>query len=191
VTGSAVAYAQPPAVAVGQAEAEALYRENYAFVWRNARRLGAQQAWLDDAVHEVFLVATRRLGEFEGRASVKTWLFAITFRVVQRLQRDKARQQRHTERYVREQPPAIADAANEAERAEYLRYLLGILPDPQRVVLILAELEGFTSAGIAEVLGIPAGTVDSRLRAARLALTRVVERERLRDERLRDERRSP
>jgi len=64
----------------------------------------------------------------------KTWLFAITFRVVQRLQRDKFRQQRHTARYVREQPPAVVDAASETERAEYLRYLLALLPNPQRAI---------------------------------------------------------
>ena len=185
VAVSALAYAPRDTAAVGQADAEALYRQNHAFVWRNARRLGAHEDWVDDAVHEVFLVATRRLHEFEGRSSAKTWLFAITFRVVQRLQRDRFRQQRQTARYVREQPPDVGDAADETERAQYLRYLLGLLPEPQRVVLILAELEGFTSAGIAEVLGIPAGTVDSRLRAARLALTRVVEREQLRDERWR------
>jgi len=180
VAGSVLAY---PASQAAVGNVEALYRENHAFVWRNARRLGAQEDWVDDAVHEVFLVATRRLHEFEGRSSVKTWLFAITFRVVQRLQRDKFRQQRHTARYVREQPPAVVDAASETERAEYLRYLLALLPNPQRAVLILAELEGFTAAAIAEVLGIPAGTVDSRLRAARLALARMAERERLRDER--------
>ena len=181
--GSALGYAESEGPTDGREPADVLYRENYAFVWRNARRLGASEEWVDDAVHEIFLVATRRLHEFEGRSSTKTWLFAITFRVVQRLQRDRSRQQRHNARYVREQPPGVADAASETERAQYLRYLLGLLPDPQRVVLILAELEGFTSAGIAEVLGIPAGTVDSRLRAARLALGRVVEREQLRDER--------
>ena len=183
MAGSALALAPSQAAAGGQVEAEALYRENHAFVWRNARRLGAHEDWVDDAVHKVFLVATRRLHEFEGRSSAKTWLFAITFRIVQRLQRDRFRQQRQAARYVREQAPTVGDAADETERAQYLRYLLGLLPDPQRVVLILAELEGFTSTGIAEVLGIPPGTVDSRLRAARLALARVVERERLRDER--------
>jgi RNA polymerase sigma-70 factor, ECF subfamily len=184
VASSALAFASSAAAASGQADAAALYRENHAFVWRNARRLGAHDDWVDDAVHEVFLVATRRLHEFEGRSSAKTWLFAITFRVVQRLRRDRFRQQRQAARYVREQPPDVGDAADETERAQYLRYLLGLLPDPQRVVLILAELEGFTSAGISEVLGVPPGTVDSRLRAARLALARVVERERLRDERM-------
>lgn len=163
--------------------AEVLYRQNYAFVWRNARRLGAADDWVDDAVHEVFLVATRRLPEFEGRSSAQTWLFAITFRVVQRLRRDRARQQQHMARFAREAPLAVANAADENQAAQYLRYLLGLLPDAQRVVLILAELEGFTSAAIAETLGVPAGTIDSRLRAARAQLARLIERERVRDER--------
>lgn len=163
--------------------AEALYRENYAFVWRNARRLGASDDWVDDAVHEVFLVATRRLAEFEGRSSAKTWLFAITFRVVQRLRRDRVRHEQHTARFVREAGAPVGNASHTNEAAQYLRYLLALLPDAQRVVLILAELEGFTSAEVAEALGVPAGTVDSRLRAARAHLARVVERERLRDER--------
>jgi DNA-directed RNA polymerase specialized sigma24 family protein len=53
------------------------------------------------------------------------------------------------------------------------------------VILILVELEGFTSAAVAESLGIPAGTVDSRLRAARAQLSMVNEREKQRDERWR------
>lgn len=173
-----------PLVEQGQVvAAEALYRENFGFVWRNARRLGATDDWVDDAVHEVFLVATRRLSEFEGRSSAKTWLFAITFRVVQRLKRDRSRRHQHNERYEREAPSAVKNAVDETEAAQYLRYLLGLLPDAQRVILILVELEGFTSAAVAESLGIPAGTVDSRLRAARTHLAKLNEREKLRDER--------
>jgi RNA polymerase sigma-70 factor (ECF subfamily) len=175
--------AESPAIETPERAAEALYREHFEFVWRNARRLGASDDWVDDAVHEVFLVATRRLSEFEGRSSPGTWLFAITFRIVKRLARDRARRQRRDARYLEESPRAVGDAAGEQEAANHLRYLLGFLPDAQRVVLILAELEGFTSAGIAEVLGVPAGTVDSRLRAARQQLARVIERERARDER--------
>ena len=163
--------------------AELLYREHFAFVWRNARRLGCTEDWLDDAVHEVFLVATRRLGEFEGRSSIRTWLFAITFRVVGRMQRDRSRQRRQTSRYVTEQPELVSDAARETEAAQYLRQLLLKLSEPQRVVLILAELEGFTSLEIAGTLGVPVGTVDSRLRAARVQLARTLERDRARDER--------
>jgi len=50
-------------------------------------------------------------------------------------------------------------------------------------VLILAEIEGFTTAEIASTLGIPAGTVHSRLRAAKRHLAQVIERERALDER--------
>jgi RNA polymerase sigma-70 factor (ECF subfamily) len=163
--------------------AELLYREHFAFVWRNARRLGCTEDWLDDAVHEVFLVATRRLSEFQGRSGIRTWLFAITFRVVARMQRDRSRQRRQTNRYVSEQPEPVSDAARETEAAEYLRQLLLKLSEPQRVVLILAELEGFTSLEIADTLGVPVGTVDSRLRAARIQLARTLERDRARDER--------
>ena len=184
MAGAAHAYSEVPDPAPSRQAAEALYRENYEFVWRNARRLGAGDDWVDDAVHEVFLVATRRLAEFEGRSSAKTWLFAITFRIVQRLRRDRARQRQQTARYVQEQPARTKSAVDETEAAQYLRYLLGFLPDAQRVVLILAELEGFSSAAIAETLGVPAGTVDTRLRSARLQLTKVLEREKLRDERL-------
>jgi RNA polymerase sigma-70 factor (ECF subfamily) len=165
--------------------AEALYREHYGFVWRNARRLGATDDWVDDAVHEVFLVATRRLAEFEGRSSPKTWLFAITFRIVQRLKRDRSRRRHHATRYERETESPVRNAAEETEAAQYLRYLLGLVPDAQRVILILVELEGFTSSAVAESLGIPAGTVDSRLRAARAVLAKVNEREKARDERWR------
>jgi RNA polymerase sigma-70 factor, ECF subfamily len=164
-------------------EAERLYREHFEFVWRNARRLGCSDDWLDDAVHEIFLVATRRLPEFEGRSSERTWLFAIAYRVVQRMQRDRGRSKKHLERYARELPPAHGDAEHEAQAAEYLRRLLLELPEAQRAIVILAELEGFTSAEIAESLGVPRGTVDSRLRAARITLSRVNARERARDER--------
>lgn len=177
---------QPPEAAALlelKALATALYREHHAFVWRNARRLGASDDWVDDATHEVFLVATRRLAEFEGRASHKTWLFAITFRVVQRMRRDRARRRQQTARYLLEHPAPTGNAAGESEAAQYLRYLLGLLPEAQRLVLILAELEGFSSAAIAEALGIPTGTVDSRLRAARLFLSRAIEREQRRAER--------
>ncbi len=164
--------------------AEALYREHYEFVWRNARRLGASEDWVDDAVHEVFLVATRRLDEFEGRSSVRTWLFGITYRVVLRARRDRARQRQHLERYVAEHSGAASCGSDQHEQAQYLRHLLQQLPDTLRAIVILAELEGFTTAEIAESLAVPRGTVDSRLRKARLTLARCIDRDRAAQERL-------
>ncbi|MGE3634951.1 MAG: RNA polymerase sigma factor, partial [Sandaracinaceae bacterium] len=61
---------------------EEIYDACFDFVWRSARRMGVAEAHADDVVQEVFLVAHRRLADFEGRSSVRTWLFGILLRVV-------------------------------------------------------------------------------------------------------------
>jgi len=61
---------------------DAVYREHFAFVWRAAKRLGVGDGALDDVVQEVFVVVHRRLDGFEGRSSLKTWLFGIALRIV-------------------------------------------------------------------------------------------------------------
>lgn len=179
--------AEAPPVAKGglasdlRRAASALYVEHHDFVWRNARRLGCADDWIDDAVHEVFLVATRRLHEFEGRSHPRTWLFSITFRVVQRLRRDRARQRASLRRYAEQQPPGSSAVTTDEAAAQHLRYLLAKLPMAQQLIVILAELEGFTALEIAETLGIPAGTVHSRLRAAKQRLARTIEQDGQRD----------
>lgn len=162
---------------------ESLYRQHFDFVWRNARRLGCSDEWVDDATHEVFLTAARRLSEFEGRANVRTWLFAITLRVVQRLRRNRARYAARLQRYHGLAGDDSVDPAQQRDDAAYLRHLLSRLDDDKRAVVILAELEGMTSAEIADALGCKQGTVDSRLRAARIALTRMIEQDRARERR--------
>jgi RNA polymerase sigma-70 factor, ECF subfamily len=163
--------------------ASELYREHFEFVWRNARRFGADDAWVEDAVHETFLVATRRLHEFEGKSSLRTWLFAIAVRVVQRMQRDRSRYQTKLRRVEEQAPPDVDLPHDREDAARTLRALLLHLDEAKRVVLILAELEGMTTPEIARELGLKQGTVDSRLRNARLELARVVKRLRARDER--------
>jgi RNA polymerase sigma-70 factor (ECF subfamily) len=59
-----------------------VYETHFAFVWRSARRLGAPALTVDDVVQETFVIVHRRLGEFEGRSSLKTWLFGIVLNVV-------------------------------------------------------------------------------------------------------------
>jgi len=171
-----------PDVRLDLGDLEAMYRAHSAFVRRNARRLGCDDDWADDVVHEVFLVVARRLGEFRREASIRTWLFAITYRAVRRMARDRARYGR------RQRDLALAEAtrlpvepAARSEATEYLRLLLSRLDEAKRVVFILAELEGMTSVEIGELLGVKPPTVDSRLRAARTALGRMIARERARE----------
>jgi RNA polymerase sigma-70 factor, ECF subfamily len=60
---------------------EATYDAYFPVVWRSVQRLGVPTAQADDVVQEVFLVVHRKLEGFEGRSSLKTWLYGITLRV--------------------------------------------------------------------------------------------------------------
>lgn len=156
----------------------ALYEEHFEFVWRNLRRLGVAAASLDDAAQDVFLVVHRRLPEFLGRSSIRTWLFGILRRVAHDHRRSQSRRGSH------EQIPAgVVDGARgpleETERAEAVRLLdalLGKLDEDKRMVFVLAELEQMTAPEIAEALELNLNTVYSRLRAARRAFDEAVAR---------------
>jgi RNA polymerase sigma-70 factor (ECF subfamily) len=138
-------------------EFDAIYREHFAFVWRSARRLGVREASLDDVVQEVFVVVHRRLSSFEGRSSLKTWLFGVTLRVV----RDHRRSARRREDVADVDPDALraeeGGPSEQAEKAEAVRAL------------------------VAGALGINLNTAYARLRAARQSFEQSVARHRARD----------
>lgn len=167
-----------PVASTADAAIEQLYREQHAFVWRNLRRLGCADEWVDDAVQEVFLVAARRLHELTVESNYRGWLFAIAYRVVQRMHRDRARYRVRLRQYAEtrldERVPSHEDSSQVARQ---LRDLLGRLDEAKRVVVILMELEGMTSAEVAAILSVPQGTIDSRLRAARKQLKSLLEQE--------------
>jgi RNA polymerase sigma-70 factor (ECF subfamily) len=160
------------------AGAEQFYRQHQNFVWRNARRLGCADDWVDDAVQEVFLVAVRRMSELDAESNVRGWLFAILVRVVQRLLRDRGRYRARLRRYSATSPTDRVDSPEgQSHAARMLRDLVARLDETKRVIVILIELEGMTSAEASRVLGIPQGTVDSRLRAARRQLARWIDQQ--------------
>ena len=63
---------------------ERVYRDHLDYVWWTLRALGVVESALDDAAQDVFIVVHRRLDEFEGRATMKTWLYQIARRVALR-----------------------------------------------------------------------------------------------------------
>jgi RNA polymerase sigma-70 factor (ECF subfamily) len=166
------------------AASDALYREHFRFVWRTVRHLGLQGSAVDDVVQEVFLVVHRRLGDFAGRSSAKTWLYGIVRRVVSDHRRTLRRRPALASTDV---PAADVDAvvcerqgpeasAEQAERVRLLHRLLAELGDDKREVFVLAELEGLTIAEIAEALGVNANTIASRVRAARREFEAALDR---------------
>jgi RNA polymerase sigma-70 factor (ECF subfamily) len=150
------------------------YRQHVAFVWRTVRFLGAPPENIDDAVQDVFLVAHRRLVDFEARSSPRTWLFAISLRVVSDHRRSRKRQLRllTQARTIQPEPSAspLDDTLN-AETRDSLLSAIESLSDEQRVVFVMTEIEDMTAPEIASALQVKLNTVYSRLRAARRELT--------------------
>jgi RNA polymerase sigma-70 factor (ECF subfamily) len=152
---------------------EALYREHFRFVWRSVRRLGIDPTLVDDLVQETFLVVHRRLGDFEGRSTTKTWLYGIVRRVVADHRRTQRRKpalrgpSADLEALSDTLRPGPDASAEQAEKVRLFYLLLERLDDDKREVFVLADLEGMTLAEIAESIGVNANTVFSRLRAAR------------------------
>lgn len=169
---------------------ETVYEEHFDLVFRNVRRLGVPRAQVDDAVQDVFLVVHRRLREFEGRSSLKTWILGIVRRVASDHRRSLRRKSPHLQGdQGPEVPDAIADetleSADEAvarrEAVRLLHRLLDELDEDKRVVFVFADLEGMSVPEIADILGENLNTVYARLRAARLELAQGLAREKARD----------
>jgi len=169
---------------------EAIYEEHFDLVFRNIRRLGVPEALVDDAVQEVFLVVYRRLGQFEGRSSLKTWIFSIVMRVASDHRRSIRRKSPHVqnpemavdaEDIADERSESPHDRMERREGVELLHRLLDELDDDKRIVLVLAELEALTVPEIADTLGENVNTIYARLRAARRDFEQAVARERARD----------
>jgi RNA polymerase sigma-70 factor (ECF subfamily) len=181
--------AEPPAAAEsaaneGVADFPALYQAHFDFVWRSLRRLGVPESALDDAHQEVFLVAHRRLGQFQGRSAFKTWLFGILLNVVRRQRRTRRRDASHDplpDTIVDTSRPGPLETAAKSEAARMLQAFLDGLDADKRAVFILVELEQMTAQEVAEATSTNVRTVYSRLRVARQQFEQAVVRFRARD----------
>jgi RNA polymerase sigma-70 factor (ECF subfamily) len=170
-------YAQPPGL-------PEIYAQHADFVFRNLRRLGVIESAIDDAVQDVFLVVHRRLGDFEARAQVTTWLFGIVLRVAQSYRRSAMRRRARLSdtpaSEIDEVPVATSespiDLLERREATTLLHRLLDELDDDKRAMLVCIELEQMTVPEAAESLGLNLNTAYGRLRAARAAFNDAVAR---------------
>ncbi|MCP5058523.1 MAG: sigma-70 family RNA polymerase sigma factor [bacterium] len=140
------------------------------------RRVGASAA--DDLFQESWIRVVKARDRFDPRRRFSTWLFQIA----NNLCRDRGRhllvEARHRDRVLGEASAAPAPRpATPAltDRMDMARHLAA-LPDPLREVLVLRYYQDLSEREIAEVLGIPRGTVKSRAHAAVKALRQQVER---------------
>jgi len=162
-------------------EFRAIFEEHLEFVWRSLGRLGVRDADVLDLAQKVFLTAYLKLGQFEGRSLVSTWLFAICrrtasdYRRTAQIRREIPTDSNSFDLFASHQED-LQKGAESRERRQAAEALLDKLPEAQRVVFVLFELEEMDGQAIAQLLGISVGTVRSRLRLARQAFSREVRR---------------
>jgi len=146
-----------------------LVDEHFEFIWRLVRRCGLSAADADDASQQVFMTATQKLSEINP-GSERTFLYGVALRVTANLKRKAHRHREQTGNELGELPdgaPSPIDAAELSAARELLDELLSELPDELRRVFVLVHVEELELGEVAELEGIPQGTVASRLRRAR------------------------
>jgi RNA polymerase sigma-70 factor (ECF subfamily) len=139
-----------------------------------ARAMLQSRQAAEDLIHDVFLEAWQRSGDYSAeRGSVRTWLLLRTrSRALDRLK--SAGRPRVVSWEAEADTAHGTGLPNATEDRSRLRELLAQMPDAHREVLVLGYFEGLSTTEIAMRLGIPAGTVKSRTRAALTTLRTVL-----------------
>jgi RNA polymerase sigma-70 factor (ECF subfamily) len=142
---------------------------------RYAARIVGSVADAEDAVQEGYVKAYDALvaGRFDGRSSLKTWLYRIVTRTAIDLRRSRTLREKSDAALS----PGVLDGARAADAhvaLGELEDLLEGLPDEQRSALVLRTMEGFTNREIGEILGCSEGAIEQRLVRARTALKQRV-----------------
>ena len=151
-----------------------------------AARMLSDRDEAEDVAQEVFIKAYRHLESFRGASSFSTWLYRITTNLC--IDRVRAKKRRPQSAYSLDEPidreedsgkREIADTtfepSGQIERDELrlqVRQTMAEMPEKQRSVLVMCDLQGMAYEEIAQVLGCPIGTVKSRLFHARADLAR-------------------
>lgn len=152
---------------IGRIDADAfvlLLREHDLRHRRLAYRLLGDRQRMDDVLQEAYARAFRALPRFSGRAAFGTWLYRIVYNAcVDELRRSGARKEVSLEEW-REREPARGDSVD--DRLD-LEAALAALPVELRAVVLLIDADELSYDEASEILGIPAGTVASRLSRAR------------------------
>ncbi len=155
-----------------------IFREHAPFVWRGLRRLGIPESDVEDVCQEVFVVVHRKLADFEGRSSLRTWIYGICARTAS----DYRRSGRVRREVVTDTPPDAPqdggqqDALALKQARATLDRILDELDDDKRAVFVLYEIEELTMAEVSEAIGCPLQTAYSRLHAARKVVEAGVQR---------------
>lgn len=168
------------ASAAGDAEAFAALVARYqAAIVNLARALTADDGEADDLAQETFVRAYRSIGRFRGDSTFRTWLYRVAVNAIRSHLKKRARRWRwfgpsldERDRAGRESPALATPATleDDAARRQLIDRALASLPADLRIAVTLRDVQGFEYGEIAALLGIPIGTVESRIFRARQRL---------------------
>lgn len=154
-----------------------LYDRYHAPLRRFLARATGDAHDVDDLVHATFLSAAQCAARYDGRASCRPWLIGIAAQLLRRRRRASSRfvavltALKGSLQPTSDPRPAL-QARSDVERA------LAKLSEVKRITLLMAEVEGLSCEDIAQALGVPVGTVWTRLHAARRELRESIGDER-------------
>ncbi|GAA2849006.1 DNA-directed RNA polymerase sigma-70 factor [Actinoplanes cyaneus] len=151
-----------------------MYAANFPPLLGYALRRVEQPADAADIVAETFLIAWRRRDEMPGGAETRLWLYGVARRVLANHHRGGERRDRLGERLRRRLAAVVPDPGNDVPERLAVRDALARLGDLDREVLTLTVWEGLEPREVAEVLGVSAAVVRTRLSRARMRMRRLV-----------------
>jgi RNA polymerase sigma-70 factor (ECF subfamily) len=145
-----------------------LVRRHRDRLWAVALRTLGDREEAADAVQDALISAYRAADRFRGDAAVTTWLHRIVVNAC--LDRVRRRQNRPTVALPEVESAATALAPPDSDTALTVRAALAQLPAEQRIPLVLLDVEGYSVAEIAQLLGVAEGTIKSRCARGRVRL---------------------
>jgi RNA polymerase sigma-70 factor (ECF subfamily) len=159
-------------------EFEARLVESSTLAFRVAYGVLRQRQDAEDVAQEAFVKAYRRFSDLRDRERFRAWLVRMTWRLAldrQRGDRRRAARESNAAQSTnpggrRYEPPAALEDLAARQRADRLWAAIDALPDKLRVVVVLSNIEGHDIREVARLLGLPEGTVKSRLFVARQRL---------------------
>ena len=147
-------------------------------VYSIALRMTGREEDARDATQDTFLTVLRKLSTFRGEAAFTTWLHRVTvnacYDLLRKRQRAPLLERDDEDRPAPEPPPAPDHAGSSALAIDVQRALLRV-PEDFRVVMVLHDVRDLPQEEVAAILGIPVGTVKSRLHRGRIALARALD----------------
>jgi RNA polymerase sigma-70 factor (ECF subfamily) len=172
---------------------EQLVSDNINWMLALASQILRDQSLAEDAVQEAFINIFKKLDDFEGRSSLKTWLHRITVNAaLTKLRQLKRYSAQHSEQSIDELLPefdqhncrieapwsqlmSVQDIIESKNLQQQVRNGIDALPDNYRIVILLRDIEGYDTIEVAGLIDVSASNVKVRLHRARAALKKLLE----------------